>query len=66
MFKTEKVKQWEKEGISKKKSKMRREKSKMLRVRGKEFLKHSEKRSGNGANFNERGKRHTRTRAKAF
>ena len=35
MFKTEKVKQWEKEGISKKKSKMRPEKSKMLRVREK-------------------------------
>ena len=66
MFKTEKVKQWEKEGISKKNSKMRREKSKMLRVREKYFFEHRQKRSGNEENFNERGKRHTRTRAKAF
>ena len=65
-FNTEKVKQCRKRTISKKKSKMRREKSKMLRVREKEFFEHRQKRSGNDENFNERSKRHTRTRAKAF
>ena len=66
IFGMEKVKQCRKRRISKKKSKMRREKSKMLRVREKYFFEHRQKRSGNEENFNERSKRHTRTRAKAF